>query len=204
MVEASQIPDDASQSEAFLDALLALKEAVDDIANAQSLIENLWDARDYYYWHSHKDEIMASIDKLKSYPNEKPFAKVMHGFAVEALQKVDDAAKHRHKVKQERKARKSKSKKKTAGYVYLVYSPSTPAYKIGHTVDPNNRAKTFSVQLPYEDIKFIALIETDDRYALETELHERYADKRVGGEWFELTDEDVKYIQSLQGEDDDQ
>jgi hypothetical protein len=81
------------------------------------------------------------------------------------------------------------------GYVYLLQSP-TSAYKIGRAKDPANRAKTFGVQLPFE-VEFIALIKTDDMYALELELHTQYADKRINGEWFNLDAADVETIKSM-------
>jgi hypothetical protein len=34
-------------------------------------------------------------------------------------------------------------------------------------------------------------------YALESELHTRFARNRVDGEWFTLTDDDVRYIHAL-------
>lgn len=81
------------------------------------------------------------------------------------------------------------------GYVYLLQSP-TSAYKIGRTRDPNNRMRTFGVQLPFE-VDFICVIKTGDMYELERRLHERYADKRIRGEWFALDSEDVEYIKGL-------
>jgi hypothetical protein len=86
-------------------------------------------------------------------------------------------------------------KKATRGYVYLVQSP-TGYYKIGRTNNPNNRLKTFGVQLPFE-IEFVALISTDDMFDLEAQLHKKYETKRTGGEWFALDPADVEYIKGL-------
>jgi hypothetical protein len=91
--------------------------------------------------------------------------------------------------------KKRKPAKDTTGFVYLLQSP-TSAYKIGRSKNPDHRLKTFGIQLPYE-VEYLAVIPTDDMYTLESELHERYADKRVNGEWFELDDNDVEYIKSL-------
>lgn len=81
------------------------------------------------------------------------------------------------------------------GYVYLVQSP-TGSYKIGRTKDPDNRMKTFSVKLPFE-VDYVCVIETGDMYALERNLHQQYATKRVNGEWFMLDTTDVNFIKSL-------
>jgi hypothetical protein len=84
------------------------------------------------------------------------------------------------------------------GFVYLVRAESGH-YKIGRTRDPQNRIKTFSVQLPFR-VEFEHVIKSDDMCALEEQLHERYANKRLDGEWFNLSADDVDYIKSLGGE----
>jgi Meiotically up-regulated gene 113 len=50
-----------------------------------------------------------------------------------------------------------------------------------------------SPRMPHE-VTLIHSIETDDMVGLEALLHERYADKRMNGEWFALSDEDVNEI----------
>lgn len=90
---------------------------------------------------------------------------------------------------------KKESTKILRGFVYLLKS-STGHYKIGRTANPKNRLKTFGVKLPFET-EFIALIESENMFALEAELHERYAGKRVNGEWFDLSREDIEYIKGL-------
>lgn len=83
-----------------------------------------------------------------------------------------------------------------AGYVYLLKEINGTHYKIGCTHDPANRRKTFNVKLPYETA-YLCLIASDDMHALEAELHAKFANKRVSGEWFCLSDADVQYIISL-------
>lgn len=85
-----------------------------------------------------------------------------------------------------------------AGYVYLIQSP-TGAYKIGRTIDINRRIKTFHVKLPFE-IEPICIIKTENMFVLEAQLHIKFALKRLDGEWFKLTTEDVEYIKSLSKE----
>lgn len=81
------------------------------------------------------------------------------------------------------------------GYVYLIQSPSGH-YKIGRTSDPKDRMKTFNVKLPFE-VEFICVIPTEDMYFLEKQLHRQFAAKRVNGEWFALSADDVEYIKGL-------
>jgi hypothetical protein len=81
------------------------------------------------------------------------------------------------------------------GFVYLLKS-SEGYYKIGKTKDPKNRMKTFGLKLPMH-VEYICLIESDDMGELETMLHIDYQSKRINGEWFDLTPEDVEYIKGL-------
>lgn len=85
-----------------------------------------------------------------------------------------------------------------AGYVYLVKS-STGYYKIGRTIDPDDRMRTFSVKLPFE-VAYEHLIKTSDMFMLESQLHNKFHKKRINGEWFILDESDVEYIKSLGGD----
>lgn len=98
-------------------------------------------------------------------------------------------------LQQEKQRRRQLPPPKNPGYVYLLQSP-TSAYKIGRTRNPNDRMKTFGIQLPFE-VEFICVIKAEDMIELERKLHDKFADKRVGGEWFRLTLEDVEYIKGL-------
>lgn len=81
------------------------------------------------------------------------------------------------------------------GFVYLLQSP-TGYYKIGRTSDPENRMKTFGIQLPFE-VEYICIIKTLNMYALEKNLHQYFSEKRVNGEWFQLLSEDIEYVKGL-------
>lgn len=81
-------------------------------------------------------------------------------------------------------------------YVYLLYETYAGNYKIGHTRNPSRRLYDFNVKLPIK-FKVLTVIKCEDMYALESELHTRFARKRVDGEWFALTDDDVRSIQAL-------
>ena len=81
------------------------------------------------------------------------------------------------------------------GYIYLVAS-SNGTYNIGRTAAPDKRMQLFRVKLPF-DVELECVIKTSDMLGLERELHKRFADKRVNGEWFALSPEDVEYIKSL-------
>ena len=75
-----------------------------------------------------------------------------------------------------------------AGYVYLMKHGQH--YKIGRTNDTARRRREVSLLLP-EELKHIHVIETDDPEGIEGYWHRRFADKRVRGEWFSLTAQDL-------------
>lgn len=79
------------------------------------------------------------------------------------------------------------------GHVYLV--KCGPYYKIGLSTDVNVRLRQIA-HSPFVT-ELVHLIETDDVYTLEKELHEQYADKRRKGEWFELSQQDVTEIMTM-------
>lgn len=99
---------------------------------------------------------------------------------------------HRRSTKPQRRISAIKDRN---GFVYLIQSP-TGAYKIGRTNNPDDRMRTFSVKLPFE-VEYVCLIHTEDMHGLEKSLHYQFEEKRINGEWFNLSPEDVEYIKRL-------
>lgn len=81
------------------------------------------------------------------------------------------------------------------GYVYVVKADNG-LYKIGKAKKPAMRIQTLGVKLPYV-LDTVLLIESGNYSMLERELHQRFADKRLSGEWFALTPEDLEYLRGL-------
>ncbi len=95
-----------------------------------------------------------------------------------------------------RRRRVQNGKRATDGYVYLVKAVDG-SYKIGKTVNPKSRKRTFDVRLPFK-VEYVHVIQTDDMGKLEKALHTRFAAKRLSGsEFFALDDADVQFILSL-------
>lgn len=125
-----------------------------------------------------------------------------HDQTHERLNKLVVKMQEKKRLEQEQQQRKFNPTQPTKlrgigrqGFVYLVESPSG-AYKIGRTKNPNDRARTFEVKLPFE-INFVAVIQTDDMYQMEKTLHTKFNEKRINGEWFNLNPLDVEYIKGL-------
>jgi len=89
----------------------------------------------------------------------------------------------------------SKNDKEKSPCVYFI---SDGTYvKIGATTDVESRLKALQVGNPRE-LRILSVIPTDDPYALEAILHNRFADKQVNQEWYDLKKEftktSVKYL----------
>ena len=75
------------------------------------------------------------------------------------------------------------------GHVYLLKHDKV--YKIGRSKDAVRRYKEIRTQMPYTTEE-VHVIETDDPVGIENYWHNRFKDKRLDGEWFELSSADVK------------
>lgn len=84
-----------------------------------------------------------------------------------------------------------------SGYVYVLKSDSGH-YKIGKTTDPKNRRETFGIKLPME-VEYIVLIQSSNHHRLEATLHEQFKHKRINGEWFNLSHNDLIWFNGFPG-----
>ena len=76
---------------------------------------------------------------------------------------------------------------------YVMKDSNTGFFKIGKSVNPSFREKTLQSEKP--TITKIFEFPSD----VELSLHKKYSDKRVRGEWFALTDDDLIDINAEYG-----
>jgi hypothetical protein len=75
------------------------------------------------------------------------------------------------------------------GVVHLIQSGRY--YKIGRSNDGGRRQYEIRLQMP-EPVKVLWEIKTDDPEGVEAYRHRRFADRRKGGEWFDLRKDEVE------------
>ena len=85
------------------------------------------------------------------------------------------------------------------GYIYLIQLGETDHYKIGITRHMDKRLSQLRSKCPIP-LKVLYFWWGHDYRSVENFLHKRFADKRVKGEWFQLTSADLLTIVGLLGD----
>jgi len=87
-----------------------------------------------------------------------------------------------------------------AGYIYLVMIDEvlngSSYYKIGHATRVEKRLMDVSKYTPWT-ISLLHIIKTDDMGMLESDLHHKYREFRMNGEWFRLSPAAVSEILAM-------
>lgn len=81
------------------------------------------------------------------------------------------------------------------GYVYIIEGTheGITKHKIGKANNLRDRVATFNVKLPF-DIRVVASFYVQNAREFEGELHAFMKAKRIAGEWFDLTPEDLRKL----------
>lgn len=66
-------------------------------------------------------------------------------------------------------------------------------YKLGRSKDPQRRLQELRTALP-DPIELVAAFPASDAPAAERALHTRFAHRRIAGEWYALTPDDLHWI----------
>jgi len=86
------------------------------------------------------------------------------------------------------------------GYGFVYVFQGNGYYKIGYSQRPPQRRLQISPKLPFE-LRVVCVVESLRAQHLESQLHVKFKDKRLRGEWFNLDEDDVAYIKSLEAKD---
>jgi hypothetical protein len=86
------------------------------------------------------------------------------------------------------KSRAGEVSKPKSQKTYILKDDNTSLYKIGKSVNPKHRERTLQSEKPT-----IKMVKTWDK-DIEAELHKKYESQRVRGEWFNLTEIQIRYI----------
>lgn len=83
---------------------------------------------------------------------------------------------------------------KELGCVYFFRHVGLTPVKIGYTSNksPIKRFEQFKTYAPF-GAEILGFIQTNEAKKYETDLHLKYSAKRLDGEWFEISEEDINY-----------
>lgn len=76
-------------------------------------------------------------------------------------------------------------------HIYLMKNERNGLVKIGKSISPKFRERTLQSQEPEISMIFVSCLCEE---IIEKDLHEKFSEKRVRGEWFNLTDDDILLI----------
>jgi hypothetical protein len=94
------------------------------------------------------------------------------------------------KEEREKRIEQNRLKKQPKNNVYVMIDKKTGLHKIGISIKPRVREKTLQSEKP--DIKLLFYYEAEK--TKEKELHKIFKEKRIRGEWFDLTNKDLGKI----------
>ena len=80
------------------------------------------------------------------------------------------------------------------GYVYII--SSNYGCKIGKSKDYDSRLRKFDVEFPF-NFNVLRVYKVRDRHETESFLHNLYQDKKLNGEWFEISIDDINKIDEI-------
>lgn len=91
--------------------------------------------------------------------------------------------------------RETQERQRIVGVVYLLRADNG-YHKIGRTKNLKRRLTDIGIKVPVK-IELIHKIESNDIVSAERFLHDRFGAKRVNGEWFSLTEDDVAWLKNV-------
>jgi len=150
-------------------------------------IVNVGIAVDFFIWKNLAEELILAKENNIEYTNLNDVVLFCYEHSLNCYNNFSEGKyiPRRKKIKDfSNKNNFIKQSKKT----YLIKDLNNNLYKIGYSNNPELRESTLQSEKP--NIKMVKVWDT----FIEKELHEKYKDQRIRGEWFKLTPTQVKYI----------
>lgn len=87
------------------------------------------------------------------------------------------------------------SQQRMEGFIYILRADNN-TYKIGRTKTIHSRIESIDGTLPYAT-ELVHTIEALDYKEAERYFHQKFADRCIRGEWFQLTEEDIEDLKQI-------
>lgn len=112
-----------------------------------------------------------------------------------AIEQIEEEQDQERKQRRIAAAARQKSEPKIykAGFVYLMHDTALNYRKIGFSVKPSHREKTLQAEKPTIQLEHY----WPGTWKTEQALHEKFKDKHVRGEWFDLKPSDIAEIKAM-------
>jgi len=117
----------------------------------------------------------------------------LDSIANDEKRRAEEAARHAERARLEEEARKADIHAETlrrsrfTTFVYIMEDTRNKAFKIGRSRTPGKRERTLQSEVPETALRFSIPAEEQHEKA----LHARFAHRRIRGEWFELSVQDL-------------
>lgn len=89
------------------------------------------------------------------------------------------------------KPKPTKTRNPAKGFLYLIRYADSNQFKIGLSANPSKRLEQLQTSTP-NILHLVHTIKVDDMVGSELFFHLKYQSKRIRGEWFELSEDEVK------------
>ena len=151
-----------------------------------------------HFFYTDEGEAINMEDMYGLIPSQKTLQSLsillqkLSNFPQEAIDQINRERTQGQQVKEFKKDKRIVSR----GYVYIIESQGY--HKIGKTRDPRYRTKQYTTENPPSiEMSLIYTFDVTSCEEVEKYLHKRFSNKRVRGEWFKLTQEDLLLVPKM-------
>lgn len=152
------------------------------------------------YYLTRRGEVNNIIPHEEAYALLKAALNFYDNCSKEVVKKCNDEINRQYEAKifgtskPSSKPSSKPNRKKHPGYIYFL-KDDTDRIKIGKSTNIDNRIFNIGIKLPVLPILY-HFFKTNDMTKSEEELHEKYSEYRLNGEWFELPEKELEHIKN--------